>query len=287
LRFDFAAFEPLKPAEIEAVERLVYDEVVKDIKVERLVDVPLDEARRMGALAFFGEEYGERVNVLKIGDFSIELCGGTHLRRTGEIGMFRIVAETGVAAGIRRIEALVGRQAFERLRAERQTLDRLCEYLGVSEDGLIRRIEALSEETKRLGARVRQLSVQLARQEANGLISNAEVQGNIRLIIGHYPYFEIDELRVLCDRVRELLGSGYAGLLTGAVSGSRLRYVIFISPDLQEKLPAGKLAKVVGNALGGGGGGRADIAEGGGAVDRLESGRVAFRKEVVNILPAG
>ncbi|MGQ9708647.1 MAG: alanine--tRNA ligase, partial [bacterium] len=287
LRFDFSAFEPLKPGQIWEVERLVYEVVVNDVKVERLSNVPLEEAKRMGALAFFGDEYGEKVNVVKVGDFSIELCGGTHLRRTGEIGMFRIIAETGVAAGIRRIEALVGKQAFERLRTERESLDRLQEHLGVSEDGLIRRVEALTEETKRLGARLRQLSVQIARQEASGLIENAEVLGGLRLVVGHYPFFEIDELRVVCDRVRELLVSGYAGLLTGAVSGARLRYVVFVSPDLQQRLPAGRLARVVGNALGGGGGGRGDIAEGGGAVERLESGRVAFRKEVAGLTGTG
>ncbi|MEO0019738.1 MAG: alanine--tRNA ligase [candidate division WOR-3 bacterium] len=287
LRFDFAAFEPLKPAEIEAVERLIYEQIIRDVPVERLVDVPLGEAKRMGALAFFGEEYGERVNVLRIGDFSVELCGGTHLRRTGEIGFFRIVAETGVAAGIRRIEALVGRQAFERLRAERQTLDRLQEFLGVSEGGLIKRVEALSDEAKRLGARVRQLSAQLARQEAAVLVQHAEIKGNIRLIIGHFAFFEVDELRIICDRVRELLVSNYAGFLSGAVSGSRLRYVVFVSPDLQARLPAGKLAKVVGNALGGGGGGRQDIGEGGGGVDNLEAGRMAFRKELENLLVEG
>ncbi len=280
LRFDFSAFEPLKPDQIGAVEALVYEQVIRDVTVERLMDVPLAEARRMGALAFFGEEYGERVNVLKIGDFSIELCGGTHLRRTGEIGMFRIVAETGVAAGIRRIEALVGRQAFERVKAERATLDRLAEELGVSESGLVKRVAALNEEVRHLSSRIRQLSNQLARQEADRLVAGAAEENGVRLMVGHYPFFEVDELRVIVDRVRELSGTSYAGLLTGAVSGGRLRYVVFVSPDLQSRVPAGKLAKVVGAALGGGGGGRPEIAEGGGALDRLSAGQEVFRREV-------
>lgn len=283
LRFDFSAFEPLKPEQLTAVERLVYEQVIADIRVERLVDVPLEEAKRMGALAFFGEEYGEKVNVLKIGDFSIELCGGTHLRRTGEIGMFRITAETGVAAGIRRIEALVGRQAFERIGTERATLDRLAEELGVGEAGLVKRVQALNEELKRLSNRVRQLSAQLARQEADRLLATAEQAGPVRLVVGYYPFFEVDELRVIADRVREVLTGSYAGLLTGAVSGSRLRYVVFVSPELQTKLPAGRLAKVVGQALGGGGGGRQDIAEGGGAVDRLSAGEQAFRQALTEL----
>jgi len=280
LRFDFSAFEPLQREQITAVEKLVYEQIIKDVIVERLVDVPLDDAKRMGALAFFGEEYGERVNVLKIGDFSIELCGGTHLRRTGEIGMFRIIAETGVAAGIRRIEALVGRQAFERLNSERATLDRLAEELGVSENGLVKRVTALAEEVRHLGARLKQLSTQLARQEAEKLINSAEDLNGVRVVVGHYPFFEVDELRVIADRVREILAINYVGLLTGAVSGNRLRYVIFVSADRQSQLPANKLAKVVGAAFGGGGGGRAELAEGGGALDRLSAGQDVFRREI-------
>jgi len=284
LRFDFTAFASLRPEEITAVEQLVYEQVVNDIKVERLVDVPIEEAKRMGALAFFGEEYGERVTVLKIGDFSIELCGGTHLRRTGEIGMLRIIAETGTAAGIRRIEAVVGRRAFQALRRERETLDRLQEELGVSEDVIFNRVLALQEEIRRLENRARQLSRQLAQQEAQVLVRTAETIADIRVVIGHYPHFEVDELRVIGDRMRELLGGNYAGLLTGAVSGSRFRYVIFVSPELQERLPAGKLAKLVGGAFAGGGGGRQDIAEGGGMVERLNDGQVAFRREIETLL---
>ncbi len=278
LRFDFSAFEPLRPEQIEAVERLVYEQVVKDLVVERMADVPLKEAKQMGALAFFGEEYGERVQVIKVGDFSMELCGGTHLRRTGEMGILRIVTETGVAAGIRRIEALVGRQAFERVRQERETLDRLQAHLGVSEDALLRRVENLTEELKRLENRVRQLSGQLARHTAGELVQKQEEINGVRVVIGDFPYFTVEELRVMADRLRELLVGSYVVLLTGAVSGEKLRYVVVVSPDLRERLPAGKLAKVVGGAMGGGGGGRADIAEGGGDASRVSAGQAALRQ---------
>lgn len=280
LRFDFAAFEPLKPEELVAVERLVYERVVEDIPVERLVDVPLEEAKRMGALAFFGEQYGARVNVLRIGDFSMELCGGTHLRRTGEIGLFRVVAETGVAAGIRRIEAVVGRAAFERVRQERATLDRLEEALGVGEEALFKRVEGLGAAVKRLEARVRQLTAQLARSAAAEIAQSGEVLEGVRVVTGHYPHFEVDELRVVADRLRELLTGSYAVLLTGAVTGARLRYVVMVSPDLRERLPAGALAKAVGGAMGGGGGGRPDIAEGGGRVELLDRGKEALYQAV-------
>ncbi|MCR4424311.1 MAG: alanine--tRNA ligase [candidate division WOR-3 bacterium] len=282
LRFDFAAFEPLKLEQINEVERLVYEAVLRDIKVERLVDVPLEEAKRMGALAFFGEQYGERVRVLKIGDFSMELCGGTHLRRTGEVGLLRIVAETGVAAGIRRIEAVVGRQAFERVKRERQTLDQIEEHLGVGEEALFKKVVGLTEELKRVEARVRQLSAQLARNAAAELVNRVETVAGVQMVQGDFPFFEVEELRIVADRLRELLMGSYAVLLTGAVAQDRLRFVVMVSPDLQSKLPAGKLAKVVGSAMAGGGGGRQDIAEGGGRIDRRDAGRQALTQALID-----
>lgn len=280
LRFDFAAFAPLKPEQIEEVERLVYEVVLQDVTVEQRVDVPLEEARQMGALAFFGEQYGERVRVLKIGDFSLELCGGTHLRRTGEVGMFRIISETGVAAGIRRIEALVGKQAFEQVKKERQTLDKIEEHLGVSEDALLKRVVSLTEELKRVEARVRQLTAQLARNAAAELVPGAETIAEVKVVMGHFPFFDVEELRVVADRLRELLVGSYAVFLTGGVQDDRLRFVVMMSENLRSILPAGKVAREVGNVMGGGGGGRADIAEGGGRVDRLNSGQERLRQAV-------
>ena len=284
LRFDFTAFEPLTAEQIRAVEALVFDAVLADTKLERMTDVPLEVAKQKGALAFFGEQYGERVTVVKIGDFSMELCGGTHLRNTGEVGLFRIEAETGVAAGIRRIEALVGRAAFERMRTERTTIEQVQGHLGVSQDVLVKKVTALTEEVKRLESRVRQLSAQLARGAALELAARYEEFSGVKVVLGHYPHFAASELRLIADRLREVWHEGYAGLLTGAVTAERLRYVVFVSPDLMARLPASMLAKAVGTALGGGGGGRQDIAEGGGALDRLSSGQDAFRAGLAAIL---
>lgn len=277
LRFDFAAFEPMKPEQIREVERLVYEQVVADVAL-RTQEKPLAEAKAMGALAFFGEQYGERVRVVEIPGFSMELCGGTHLRSTGEVGMFRITAETGVAAGIRRIEALVGRAGFERVAQDRLTIEALQERLGVNQDALVKKVEAVTDELKRLDARVRQLSGRLARAAAEELAAQAVEVAGVRAVVGHFPHFQGDELRTVADRLRELLAVPYAGLLTGAVSEGRLRHVVFVSPDIRDRLPAGRLAKVAGSAMGGGGGGRPDIAEGGGQADRLGPGQDAFRQ---------
>ena len=275
LRFDFAAFEPMKLEQVAAVERLVYAQVVADIPLER-TEKSLDEARAAGALAFFGDTYGDRVTVVRIGEFSKELCGGTHLRSTGGVGLFRIVSETGVAAGIRRIEALVGKAAFECAAFERATITELSEHLGVSEDLLVKKVESLSEEMKRLGSKLAGLSAQVARGAGEKLAAAAEDVGGIRMVVGHFSEFEAGELRLVSDRVRELLKEKYAGLLTGG-EGPRIRYVVFVSPDLQAGLPAGKLAKAVGPAMGGGGGGKPELAEGGGQLDKLGAGQEAFR----------
>jgi alanyl-tRNA synthetase len=278
LRFDFAAFEPMKLEQVAAVERLVYAQVVADIPLER-TEKSLDEARAAGALAFFGDTYGERVTVVRIGEFSKELCGGTHLRSTGEIGLFRIVSEVGVAAGIRRIEALVGKAAFECAASERATITELLGQLGGTEDALTKKVASLTEEMKRLGSKLASVSAQMARGAGEKLAAAAEESGGNRVVVGHYPEFETGELRLVSDRVRELLKEKYAGLLTGG-EGPRIRYVVFVSSDLQSSLPAGKLAKTVGPAMGGGGGGKPDLAEGGGQLEKLGAGQDAFRSAV-------
>jgi alanyl-tRNA synthetase len=279
LRFDFAAFEPLTADQIHAVERMVYDQVIADLPVEALRDTPLEEARAMGALAFFGDQYGDKVTVVRVPGFSMELCGGTHLKRTGQIGHFRITSEVGVAAGIRRIQALVGRAAQQQSGKDRIMLDLLQEKLGVSEDVLVKKVESLTEELKRLEAKLAGLSAQLARASGDELAAGAEDVGGTKVVVGHFPKFENAELRLVCDRVRELLKEKYAGLLTGG-EGPRVRYVVFVSPDLQQSLPAGKLAKAVGPAMGGGGGGKPDLAEGGGMLEKLGAGQDAFRSAV-------
>jgi len=284
LRFDFTAFEPMRPEQIHAVERLVYEQIVDDQPVEALRDTPLEEAKAMGALAFFGEQYGDKVTVVKVGDFSMELCGGTHLRSTGQIGLFRVISETGVAAGIRRVEALVGKAALEQVVKERTTLELLGERLGTGEDALVKRAETMTEELKRLESRVQALSTQLARVAGDELAANAQQFGEVRAVVGHFPKFEAADLRLVADRVRELLKERYVGLLTGG-DAARARYVVFVSSDIQKQAPAGKLAKVVGSAMGGGGGGRPDIAEGGGQLDKLGAGHDAFRNAVAELSP--
>jgi alanyl-tRNA synthetase len=279
LRFDFAAFEPMTAEQIRAVERMVYEQVVADQPVQAFRNTPLDDAKAMGALAFFGDQYGEKVTVVKVADFSMELCGGTHLRSTGQIGMFRITSETGVAAGIRRIEALVGTAALARVMAERQTIDQLQEKLGVTEDALVKKVESLAEEMRRLDAKLTALSGQVARGAGDELAAAPEDIGGVRVVVAHFPKFESAELRLVADRVREKMRENFAGFLTGGET-ARLLYVVFVSPDRQKTMPAGKLAKTISATMGGGGGGKPDLALGGGERANLAAGQDAFRSAV-------
>jgi alanyl-tRNA synthetase len=277
LRFDYVAFEPLTPEQIARVARMVYDRVIEDLPVEALRDLPIVEARKLGALAFFGENYGEKVNVIRIGDFSLEFCGGTHLRRTGEIGLMEITSEVGIAAGIRRIEALVGEQAFAAVGAERRVLDELNAALNVEQKLLPQKARDLTSTVKSLESRVTSLSTRLANSLAADLLAQAGNAGDVKVVVGSFDFFEPADLRVLADALRERQKEKLVGLLIASAQ-PQIRFLVFASDDLKTRFPAGKLAQEVGKVLGGGGGGKPDVAEGGGRKDNVAAGLEAFRK---------
>jgi alanyl-tRNA synthetase len=277
LRFDFAAFEPLTQDQLRKVEEMVYSQVIANSTLERRPDVPFEQAKKMGALAFFGEQYGDKVTVVSIPGFSMELCGGTHLRSTGEIGMFVITSETGVAAGIRRIDALVGRAALDLLTNTRSRLDRVADMFGTSPEALVQKAEKLLDQAKQNENRLRQVSAQLAKSAATKLAGRPKLINDIKAVVGYLPMFTVDDLRLVSDRIRDKLKDNYAAFLAGAAKDKRLSYIVFVSPDLEKKLPAGKLAKTVGSAMGGGGGGKPSLASGGGEIERLGPAQDAFR----------
>jgi alanyl-tRNA synthetase len=279
LRFDFVAYQPLTVEQLARVERMVYDRVVEDIPVEALRDLPIDDAKKLGALAFFGENYGAKVNVIRIGDFSMEFCGGTHLRRTGEIGLMKITSEAGIAAGIRRIEALVGERAYAEVNGYRQVLDELNGMLNVEEKLLPQKAQELTRTVKSLESRVTSLSAKLANNLAAELLAQADTVGDIRVVTGSFDFFELADLRVLADALRSRQPEKLVGLLIAA-DQPQLRFLVFASPDLKSRLPAGRLAKEAGKVLGGGGGGRPDVAEGGGKKENIAAGIEAFKRLV-------
>ena len=261
LRFDFTHFEPLSREEIRAVEELVNRKIREDLAVEVRV-MPLREALSLGAMALFGEKYGERVRVVRIGDFSLELCGGTHVRHTGEIGFFKILSEGSVAAGVRRVEAVAGEPALRWVFDLEDQHLRLARALKCTPPDLekqvtrlLTRIRELEEEIKRLK------SGSLRRQLEEKLAQTAEVEG-VKVLCAEVPARDAAELREIGDFLRDRLGSGVVFLYT--VKDGKVQLLSMVTRDLSGKIPAGKLLQAVAPVVGGRGGGRPEMAQGGG-----------------------
>ncbi|MEO0131384.1 MAG: alanine--tRNA ligase [candidate division WOR-3 bacterium] len=262
LRFDFRAPAPLTTDQLNKLEELVNRKVLEDLKVEHLRNLPIAEAQKLGALAFFGETYGERVNVIKIGNFSCEFCGGTHLRRTGEIGLFKIVAEEAVAAGIRRITAYVGLKAYLETKRERALLDEALLVLKVPEERLAKRLSELLAEKTELERRLTELWHKQLKAEAQKLLSQSERYLGLNLIVAQFTDYEVNDLRIIADELRRAIPQRLCAILITEHS-SGVRFVVGVSSDLKNLLPAKDLAQKLGEAIGGFGGGREHLAEGG------------------------
>jgi alanyl-tRNA synthetase len=278
LRFDFAQPRPLTPDEIRAVEEHVNRAVLQDIDL-MIEQRPYREALELGAMALFGEKYGDVVRVVMVPGVSIELCGGTHVRHTGDIGLFRIVSESGVAAGVRRIEAVAGAAAYRRAVAREELLEQAAAAAKATVDTLPRRIEQMQSENRELR---RQL--ERARQSGSGdvveeLLSSAAAVGGARVIAREVEVNDADELRAIGDRLRERIGSGAA--VIAARTGERTALIAIVTDDLISRgVRADALVREVAKRTGGSGGGRPHMAQGGvGDVARLQEalgGAVAF-----------
>ena len=266
LRFDFTHPQALTPEEIARVEALVNEKIRQNLPVE-VRYTTFQQAMEEGALAFFGEKYGEEVRLVEINSvtprFSLELCGGTHCRRTGDVGAFVIVGESAVAAGIRRIEALTGRAASEFVRRTLDELEALAARLGTSPQGLTRRLEALLEEQESLRRRLRALERALASgAPAQRLLEQAQQVEGVRLVAAQVEVPSLEALRYLGDALRQHMGSGVAVL--GAVIEGRPLLLTVVTEDLTSRLHAGELVRRVAALAGGSGGGRPDLGQGGG-----------------------
>jgi len=273
LRFDFTHPQALAAEEIAQVEALVNEKIRQDLPVE-VRHTTFQQAMEEGALAFFGEKYGEQVRLVEINTvtprFSLELCGGTHCHRTGEVGAFVIVAESAVAAGIRRIEALTGRGAIEFVRRTLDGLDALAARLGTSREGLAQRVQSLLEEQDALRRRIRDLERALASgPSAERLLERSQQVDGVRLVAARVEVPSMDALRYLGDALRQQMGSGVAVL--GAIIDGRPSFLTVVTRDLTSRLHAGELVRRLAALAGGGGGGRPDLGQGGGKdVARLD-----------------
>ena len=261
LRFDFVHFSALTKDEIDTVERLVNEHIYRNTSVTTEVQVT-EDAITSGAMALFGEKYGDRVRVVSVPDFSTELCGGTHCRATGDIGLFTVVQETGVAAGVRRVEALTGAGAVDWKQKRQATLDRVLETLSVQADQAIEAIQRLQADNKRLARELNNARVESAMGgTAASLDESRDVLG-VALVARRVDTLDQAGLRTLADSVKAKLSTGVV-VLAGATN-SRVTIVVSVTPDLKGRLHAGKIVKEIAPIVRGGGGGRPDFAEAGG-----------------------
>ncbi|HIF0953558.1 TPA: alanine--tRNA ligase [Klebsiella pneumoniae] len=261
LRFDFSHFEAMKPEEIRAVEDLVNAQIRRNLAIETNI-MDIDAARASGAMALFGEKYDDRVRVLRMGDFSTELCGGTHAARTGDIGLFRITSESGTAAGVRRIEAVTGEGAMAILHAQSDQLNDIAQLLKGDSHNLGEKVRAAQERTRQLEKELQQLKEQAAAQESANLSSKAEEINGVKLLVSELTGVEPKMLRTMVDDLKNQLGSTIVVLAT--VADGKVSLIAGVSKDVTDRVKAGELVGMVAQQVGGKGGGRPDMAQAGG-----------------------
>ncbi len=264
LRFDFVHFAPIPREQVERIERIVNEQIYRNTPVQTEVRTT-EEAIAAGAMALFGEKYGDRVRVVSIPGFSMELCGGTHVRATGDIGMFLITEESGIAAGVRRIEAITGASAVARAQRNRSTLEDVVSTLSGTTEHAVEAVQKLQSEIKRLAREVDQLKMKVALGGSSGKSAAADepidVDG-IKLVTKRVSGLEKSALRGISDSLRDRIGSGVVVL--ASENDGKVGLVVSVTKDLTSKIQAGRLVKELAPIVGGGGGGRPDFAEAGG-----------------------
>jgi alanyl-tRNA synthetase len=262
LRFDFSHFGQVKPEELEEIEKIVNEQIWRNIEVNISLK-PIAEAKEMGAMALFGEKYGDIVRVVKVGDYSLELCGGCHVPNTSVIGLFKIVSEGGIGAGTRRIEAVTGESAYQLMNDQVSLLKDAADKLKTNPKEVVNRIEVLMSEIKQLQRENESLAAKLGNIEAGSLVSQAKVIDGVTVLAAKVQASDMNNLRNMADELKQKVGS--AVILLGSVNEGKVNLIAAVTKDLIDKgYHAGKLIKEVATRCGGGGGGRPDMAQAGG-----------------------
>ena len=261
LRFDFSNPEAVSREDLATVERMVNEKIFENHSVEAAV-MSMDEAKEHGAMALFGEKYGDEVRVLTMSPFSVELCGGTHVKRTGDIGPFKIVSETGIAAGVRRIEAITGEKAVAWMQQSESKFHNLGKLLKADPAQSVEKVEQLLDKSKQLEKQIQQLQSKLASSQGSDLASNAEDVNGVKLLVAKLEGVEPKALRDMQDQLKNKLGSSIVVL--GIAGDDKVSLIAGVSKDLISKVKAGDLIKMVAEQVGGKGGGRPDMAQAGG-----------------------
>ena len=264
LRFDFNHYNKLSESELNEIEIIVNEKIRENISLQHHRNIPFDEAKKMGALMFFGDKYGDKVNVVQFGDFSLEFCGGTHVKATGEIGYFKLVSETSISSGVRRIEAITGTTVDDFVRDRMNVLERSKELLNVDYPLLADKISLLIEEKKKLEKELSKYRLLSAGTMLDSFVKNAHQQNGISIIAEKVTASDDDELKNLGDMLREKMKSG-VGLIASIID-EKISIVCVVTDDVikEKKLQAGKIIGELAKQLGGGGGGKPHLATAGG-----------------------
>ena len=272
LRFDFSHNEGLTADQLSAIEILVNEQIRANLPVETRV-MDFDAAREVGAMALFGEKYGDKVRVLKMGDFSIELCGGTHVGHTGDIGLLRIISEGGIASGVRRIEAVTGERALQRIHADDSRLQQIAALLKGGRDDVVERVQQLFERNRQLEKELEQLKSKLASSAGSDLAGQAEDINGVKVLAARIDGGDARALRDIVDQLKQKLGT--AAIVLATVSGDKVSLAAGVTKDTIGRVKAGDLVNHVAMQVGGKGGGRPDMAMAGGSDPAALEGALA------------
>ena len=262
LRFDFSHFEAVTKQELREIERVVNDEIRRNFALNTEL-MAIDDAKAKGAMALFGEKYDDEVRVVTIGDYSIELCGGTHVERAGDIGLFKIVSESGIAAGVRRIEAVTGAEAIAYVSEQEQQLADVAALVKGDNASVLEKVTALLEKSKGLEKQVAQLNDKLASAAGASLLDSVVEINGVKLLVANVEGTESKALRCMVDDLKNKIGSGVIAL--GVASGDKVSLIAGVTKDLTGKVKAGELVNHMAGQVCGKGGGRPDMAQAGGS----------------------
>ena len=262
LRFDFSHFQPLGAEELKEIEILVNEQIRANAGVETRI-MPVDQAMEAGAMALFGEKYGDEVRVLSIGDFSVELCGGTHVSRAGDIGVFKIISEAGIASGVRRIEAVTGAGALEYIGETEKNVSEVANLLKASREDAVAKVGQLLERNRRLEKKLEALKARLASSQGSDLSSQARQVDGIKVLAARLEGADAKSLRDTVDQLKNKLGA--AAVILGAVTEGKVALVAGVTKAETKCIKAGELVNHVASQIGGRGGGRPDMAQAGGS----------------------
>jgi alanyl-tRNA synthetase len=262
LRFDFSHQGPVGEGDLATIEEEINARIRENAEVTTQ-EMAYDNAIKAGALAFFGDKYGDIVRVVRMGDFSVELCGGTHVNRTGDVGFFKLESESGVAAGVRRIEAFTGQGVLEAIRRREKLLEEIGSHLGARDGQALERLERLLAREKELEKKLRALEQKLVSGAASGDDEQVREKNGVKVVTRKVDGVEARGLREMADRLREKHGSAVVAIGSNLGEG-KAALIVAVTPDLTSRVKAGDVIKEIAPIVGGSGGGRPDFAQAGG-----------------------